>query len=171
MSQAGMEKSKVLNLEPRLVDGQAMLIAGLRKHYGSETMNDIPLQWERFAKHIGNVPNQVGRVAYGVCSNLVMTPFSFDYLSGVEVSRAADLPSEFNTASIPAARYAIFPHHEHISKIRDTIDAIWNKWLPTSGHAPRVGTPDMPYMMERYGEGFDPQKGMGDVELWIPLAS
>ena len=23
-------------------------------------------------------------------------------------------------------------------------------------------------MLERYGEGYDPQKGMGDVELWIP---
>ena len=93
----------------------------------------------------------------------------FTYWTGVEVSSGADLLSEFTTADVPALRYAIFPHEGHISKIRDTIDAIWNKWLPTSGHAPVTGKRDLPYMLERYGEGYDPQKGIGDVELWIPV--
>jgi AraC family transcriptional regulator len=169
MNQAGAKKS--VQLEPRFENGRAMLVAGLRKHYTSEIMNDIPSQWQRFAAHFGSVPHQVGRVAYGICSNLVMSPFSFDYMSGAEVSRSGDFPSEFSTANIPALRYAIFRHDEHVSKLRDTIDAIWNRWLPNSGLAPLHGTPEMPYMMERYGEGFDMEKGMGDIELWIPMAS
>ena len=170
MSEARMEKSPVVKLEPRFENGRAMLIAGYRKHYTSETMDDIPQQWQRFAVHLGHVPNQVEHVAYGVCSNPVKSPFSFDYTTGVEISSGADVPSDFTTIDIPALRYAIFSHEGHISKIRDTIDAIWNKWLPTSGHAPVAAKPDLPYMLERYGEGYDPQKGMGDVELWIPVA-
>lgn len=170
MSEARMEKSPAVKLEPRFENGKAMLIAGYRKHYTSETMDDIPQHWERFAVHLGHVPNQVERVAYGVCSNPVKSPFSFDYMSGVEVSSEAGLPRDFSVANIRAFRYAKFSHEGHISTIRDTIDAIWNKWLPTSGQAPMVETPDQPYMLERYGEGYDPQKGMGDVELWIPVA-
>jgi predicted transcriptional regulator YdeE len=64
MTQTGMKKSQEMLLEPRFENGKAMLIAGLRKHYTSETMNDIPAQWQRFAVHIGKVPNEVGRVAY-----------------------------------------------------------------------------------------------------------
>ena len=170
MSEARMEKSPAVKLEPRFENGRAMLIAGYRKHYTFETMDDIPQQWQRFAVHLGHVLGQVERVAYGVCSNPVKSPFSFDYMTGVEVSSGADLPSDFTTADIPALRYAIFPHEGHISEIRDTIDAIWNKWLPTSGHAPVASAPDLPYMIERYGGGYDAQKGMGDVELWIPVA-
>jgi AraC family transcriptional regulator len=170
MSEARMEKSPAVKLEPRFENGKAMRIAGYGEHYTSATMNDIPQQWERFAVHLGHVPGQVERVAYGVCCNPVRSPFSFDYVTGVEVSSGAEFLSEFSTIDIPALRYAIFSHDEHISKIRDTIDAIWNKWLPTSGHAPAAGAPDLPYMLERYGEGYDPQKGMGDVELWIPVA-
>jgi len=171
MSEPRMEKSPSLKLEPRFENGKAMRIAGYREHYTSETMDDMPKQWERFAVHLGHVPGQDERVAYGVCSNPVKAPFSFDYLTGVEISSSVELPKGFTTTAIPALRYAIFSHEGHISKIRDTIDAIWNKWLPTSGHAPVASKPDLPYMLERYGEGYDPQKGMGDVELWIPLAS
>jgi predicted transcriptional regulator YdeE len=28
----------------------------------------------------------------------------------------------------------------------------------------------LPLMMERYGPGFDPAIGRGDIEIWIPLA-
>jgi predicted transcriptional regulator YdeE len=27
----------------------------------------------------------------------------------------------------------------------------------------------VPYMFERYGEGFNPQTESGDIEIWIPL--
>jgi AraC family transcriptional regulator len=140
-------------------------------HYTTETMNNIPAQWERFAKHLGKVSNEAGGAAYGLCFNFVKVPFRFDYMAAVEISTAGNMPSDFVTAEIPAQRYAIFRHDEHVSRIRDTIDAIWNRWLPNSGHTAVLGQPEKPYMIERYGEGFNPQKGMGDIELWIPLAS
>jgi AraC family transcriptional regulator len=65
----------------------------------------------------------------------------------------------------------VFPHHEHVSKLRSTVETISNEWLPRSGYEV-VWPPDgIPNFFERYGEAFDPGTGRGDVEVWIPIKS
>jgi AraC family transcriptional regulator len=165
-----VEAAPQLQLEsPRFENGKSMLVAGLRERFTGATMRNIPELWQRFGPSIGNIPGQMGQVAYGLCSNMLPQPFSFDYMAGVEVSSSAKLPEGFSHVSIPELRYAIFPHRKHLSKLPDTIDAVFNRWLPNSGFALMHGIPDLPYMMERYGESFDPQSGFGDLELWIPI--
>jgi AraC family transcriptional regulator len=58
----------------------------------------------------------------------------------------------------------VFRHRDHVSSIRRTVNTIWNKWLPESGHE-IADAPDF----ERYGEEFDPRTGNGGLEIWIPL--
>src|SRR5258708_322856 len=68
MNQAAMKKSHAVQLEaPRIESAKALRIAGLRERYTSETMKNIPELWSRFGPHIGKIPGQVGRVAYGLC--------------------------------------------------------------------------------------------------------
>jgi len=170
MSQATMKKSPAMQLEaPRIEHGKALRIAGLREHYTSETMKDIPELWQRFAPHIGNVPGQVGHVAYGLCFN-ALSPDGMDYLVGVEVSSSSGLPGEFSVATIPAQKYAVFSHREHVSKLYRTLDAI-DKWLPGSGFEAASGAAEVPNFFERYSEEFDPRTGMGGMEVWIPIKS
>jgi AraC family transcriptional regulator len=151
---------------PRFEDGDTKLIAGLRGHYTNETMRDIPALWQRFAPYIGRIPGQVGHVAYGVCFPLAD---GFDYLAGVEVLSATELPEAFNTVTMPVQRYAVFSHRGHISKLQDTCNAIEREWLPRSQYAFVHGLPGTPGFFERYGESFDPQVGAGDVEVWVPI--
>jgi AraC family transcriptional regulator len=154
------------NLEtPRFEIGQERLIAGFNASYTFESRVNIPAQWERFAPQIGQVPSQVGHASYGVCWNY-KPGYGFDYLSGVEVRESAGLPAGFSQVRLPAGRYAVFTHRKHVSQIPDTLDAIWRKWLPNSGHQPA----DAP-SFERYTETFDPTTGMGGFEIWIPLKS
>jgi AraC family transcriptional regulator len=94
---------------------------------------------------------------------------SFQYLSGVEVSEGSPLPDQFRRMHIPAQRYVIFPHREHVSRLRYTVDTIWSTWFPESSHKAARPVADAPDFFERYGEEFDPQRGMGDVEVWIPV--
>jgi AraC family transcriptional regulator len=170
MSQATMKKSSSTQLEaPRFEYSKVLLIAGLREHYTSETMKNMPELWRRFAPHIGNISGQVGRVAYGLCFN-ALSPDGMDYMAGVEVSGSSGLPSEFSVATIPAQKYAVFPHREHVSRLRETLDSM-DKWLPGSGldvGSPTAGAPDF---FERYSEEFDPQTGMGGMEVWVPVKS
>ena len=153
----------------RFEDFRPQRIAGLKQRLNNENMKNISALWQRFVPHFGKVPGQVGLIAYGLCSHLEMNPFSFDYLAGVEVSGNSKLPEGFSHVDIPALRYAVFPHHDNVSKISQTVDAIWHHWLPSSGYAPIQVNSEVPYMFERYGEGFNPQTESGDIEIWIPL--
>src|SRR5260370_33652350 len=132
-------------------------------------MKDSGELWQRFASHIGNIPGQVGSVAYGLCFN-ALSPDGMDYLAGVEVSSSSVLPGYFSVATIPAKKYAVFSRREHVSKLYETLDAI-HKWLPGSGLEVAGGTAGAPDFFERYSEEFDPRTGMGGMEVWVPIKS
>jgi len=153
--------------KPRFETRDAFLIAGFQAHC-SDPPKEIPTLWQRFAPHIGRVPGQMGRVAYGVMLSLAKDG-SCEYVAGVEVSDLSQLPAECARLSLPAHRYAIFAHHEHVSKLGETIGAIWSKWLPGSGVQPAHDPKGTPAFFERYGEHFNPQEGKGDVEVWVPV--
>ncbi|HYL83769.1 MAG TPA: GyrI-like domain-containing protein [Candidatus Angelobacter sp.] len=170
MAQPKMKESATAQLEaPRFEDGKALLIAGLRRVYAPGEMNGIPAQWQSFAPRIGRIAGQIGRATYGVCWQ-TRNGEGIEYLSGVEVSGFAGVPSDFTVVSLPPTQYAVFPHREQVMKLRDTIDAIFHNWLPASGHAACCNA-EAPAFFERYGEEFDPRTGMGGMEVWIPLKS
>jgi AraC family transcriptional regulator len=147
----------------RFENGKVLLIAGISRRYNCETSAAIPSQWQDFFPHIGNVPRQVGKVAFGVRFNSD-DEGNFDYLCGVEVRDWSKPCSDYAHVRIGPQKYAVFSHSDHISAIRSTWITIWNKWLPESGHEV-VDAPDF----ERYGEEFDPRTGNGGVEIWVPI--
>jgi AraC family transcriptional regulator len=147
----------------RLENAPVLLIAGIGQRYTCETSAGVPAQWQRFLPHIGAIPGQLGKMAYGVRCNSDEDG-DFDYICGVAVSSFSKLPSEWSRVRVPAQKYAVFSHREHISTIRSTWSTIWNKWLPESGQE-LVDAPDF----ERYGEEFDSRTGVGGLEIWIPI--
>lgn len=159
-----MDNSLVIDLEePRFEEGKPLLITGIGVRYTCDTNQGIPAQWQRFGPHIGNIPGQIGTVAYGLCCNFDHDD-SFEYITGVEVSSFTDVPEGFSSIRVPPQKYAVFDHREHISAIGRTVSAIWSKWLPQSGHE----AADAPNF-ERYDDRFDPQTGKGVVEIWVPV--
>lgn len=161
-----MDKIKYVELEPpRFEHSSALLVAGIGERYNCENLAGIASQWQRFLPHFGHVPGQVGRVAYGVISNTDEAG-NIDYLAGVEVADFSRVGPELTRLRIPARRYAVFHHRDHISSIQATIFTILNRWLPESGHQV-LDAPEL----ERYGEEFDPRTGLGGLEIWIPIQS
>ncbi|WP_192244249.1 AraC family transcriptional regulator [Mesorhizobium silamurunense] len=159
-----MDSSLLTTLEPpRFETSQPFLIAGLGERYSCELSAGIPMQWQRFGPYFGNIPGQIDDVAYGVCVNGDDTG-NFDYVAGVEVADFSELPKEFFRVRVPAQKYAVFAHRDHISTIRRTVNTIWNKWLPASGYE----IADAPEF-ERYGPEFDPRSGNGGLEIWVPI--
>jgi AraC family transcriptional regulator len=149
---------------PRFETSKPMLVAGIGERCTHENGGaGIPNQWQRFHQKVADIPDRVGKVAYGVCCNGDDSG-NFDYIAGVEVSDFSDLPREFSRVRIPEARYAVFTHSEHISTIRRTVNTIWNQWLPASG----LKAADAP-SFERYDESFDPQTGNGGLQIWVPV--
>ena len=125
MNQAKMKESTSLQLDaPRFENGKALVLAGLRSRYTSETMNGIRAQWERFVPYIGKVPGQVGHAAYGACRNFAD---GIDYLTGVE----APAPPAFPATSASSR----FQHkNAPFSPTEDTFPNSVKHWMPsTSG--------------------------------------
>jgi AraC family transcriptional regulator len=159
-----MDTSNIVDLEPpRFENRKALLIAGLGARYAFPKVEGIPAQWQRFAPHYGHVPDQVEGAVYGVSHNFDDSG-NFDYVAGVEVSSFDEIDPEFARVRIPAQKYVVFLHAGHISGIPGTHYTIWNKWLPDSGHEAADGI-----SFEFYDKRFDPQTGMGGVEIWIPI--
>jgi len=167
MNQAATKQSSATKLEPpRFEDGKPLLIAGLKQSYAPAAMGSLPAQWQTFAPHLGKIPGQIRRIAYGVCWQ-APSGTNIEYLTGVEVSTFAGMPHNFTVVSLPAAEYAVFPHRAHVSKLYETCDAI-SRWLLDSGHQPGADA-ETPAFFERYSEEFNPQTGMGGMEVWVPL--
>jgi AraC family transcriptional regulator len=149
---------------PRFETGKPLLVAGISERCTHENGGaGIPNQWQRFHQKAGDIPDRVGQMAYGVCCNGDDSG-NFDYIAGVEVSDFSGLPREFSRVRIPEQRYAVFTHRDHISSIRQTVNTIWNHWLPASG----LKAADAP-SFERYDENFDPLTGNGGLEIWVPV--
>ena len=153
-------------MEPkRYEDAGAKVIAGLGGDFTSSTVREIPALWMRFAPNIGKLKDEVGTDAYGVITGGKPDKDGFHYLSGVEVKGTEALPKDFETIAVPAQRYAVFGHSGHVSKLSETITAIWHDWWPKSGHQ-HAGKPDL---IERYSKEFNPDTGLGGMEVWIPV--
>ncbi len=154
---------------PRFETRDAFVAAGLRERYrfaDGSPADAVAAQWGRFAPRLGTIPGAVPGADYGFC---FMGEDGFDYLCGVEIAAGAD-PEGLAVARVPALRYAVFPHDRHIAEFPLTIDAIFGEWLPASGHA-LAQSDGAPGIVERYGPGYDPAAGIGDIEIWIPLAA
>ena len=159
-----MDDNPIVNLAlPRFEDGRAMLIAGLGQRYTFETNQGIPFQWQRFVPYIGHIPGQIGGTTYGLCCNQDADG-AFDYVCGVEVSRADEIPPELQRVRIQKQRYAVFTHAGHVSRLRAVAYTIWNRMLPALGLAV-AEAPDF----ELYDNRVDPKTGMGIVEIWVPI--
>jgi AraC family transcriptional regulator len=149
--------------EPRRETGAALLIAGQRTRYSSETIAGIPMQWQRFVPHISTIPGKLNGMTYGVCCDFDAAGH-FDYVCGVAVSSLSGLPNDLSGVRVPASQYLVFRHRGHVSGIHATWQAIMDRWLPSSGFQ-LADTPNF----ERYTEDFDPDRGTGGVEIWLPV--
>jgi AraC family transcriptional regulator len=80
------------------------------------------------------------------------------------VADGSALPPGLQHLPVAAERYAVFTRRDHISKIRNSWDAIYSEWPAASGHT-LVQAPQF----ESCSEDFNPQTGTGVVEIWIPI--
>jgi AraC family transcriptional regulator len=139
----------------RLVDAPAMRLAGIAEAYSPDRLaNRLPLQWARLMG-ASPVTGQINDVGYGLRSPRHDGSGLIDYIAAVEVEAGAALDAGFVSVALPAARYAVLDGFAHVSDLRES----WAR-VACSGDA---------MAFERYGEGFDPMTGRGDMSLWVPV--
>jgi AraC family transcriptional regulator len=60
--------------------------------------------------------------------------------------------------------YAVFAHDDHVSTIFDTYSAIWNEALPALARKVADGP-----VLEFHNDAFDPDTGLGGLQIYVPL--
>lgn len=158
---------KVRLAPPRIEDRPALRLAGLNQRYTSQTFRSIPDQWTRFHPFIDAMvgPKAVGD-AYAVVGRMEEGVDGFDYFVAIPLLGKGELVAGVTEMTLPAARYARFRHEGHVSTMRATCAAIFEDGLPGSGHEA-----DQTYFsfVEYYGADFNPQTGLGTIEIWVAL--
>lgn len=146
----------------RIAEGAAMLMAGIRRRHDMKTAGQtIGAQWSDFMAG-EPLPNRTGDAVYGIMCQSDMGAGTFEYMTAVEVS---SFPREgvADPLEIPAQPYAVFVHGGHVSQIGDSWQNAFG-WAKQSDYEHAAAPP-----FERYGPGYDVEKGKGDIELWIPV--
>lgn len=158
--------SKPMKLtEPRIEKIGELLFVGLKEKVAYGEMQNIAGQWQRFMSgRYHEIEHRTPSIPVGITA--ASDDAGIDYVCAAEVSRFGAVPKGLVKVTLAPQTYAVFAHDTHITRLRETYDAIWNEWFPASGKTPA----DVPGF-ERHNETFDPRTGDGGVTIWIPLAA
>ncbi len=157
-----------MKLTPRFFELPPLLLAGMREPLNEQSAQTIPLLWQKFSPYIGNIPHQLGnRVAYGLCvRSSESSNGSYYYMAACEVGEFTDLPAGLSPLIVPTHKYAVFRHDGHVARIKETIDVVFDQWLPISGF---THSSESIHFFERYGEDYNPETEVGGMEIWLPV--
>lgn len=148
-------------IEPRREQHDPLTLVGLGGRFRVEASNKVPSLWQRFQPYEGTL-GEVPGYWYGVSGDWSETTEDFFYMAGVEVTREPmDLPPELTIRRFPAQDYLVFRHDTHLSELHATYAAIFGRYVPEHDYHP-------PDCFELYDEAFDPQTGLGGIEIWVP---
>ncbi|PUA27237.1 MAG: hypothetical protein B0W54_11555 [Cellvibrio sp. 79] len=154
---------------PRIEQAGPFLIAGLREPLDENAPQKIPQLWQQLISRWDEITQRVNTVDYGLCIHL--HSHEYYYMAGCGVWDFTGLPESFSPFIIPSHTYAVFTHNGSVLNIRDTIDFVFDKWLPSSGYKHATAPENALHFFERYGEKFDPDTGSGDIEIWLPVTN
>ncbi len=149
-------------MEPTFVHRSAFTVVGV-KYHGKNEHDEIPQMWDReFLPRVQEIPNPVHpEISYGVEGNVNEETDVFDYVAGIEVSEADDIPEGMAVWEVPENTYAVFPCS--LRNLGETLTWIHQSWFPESEYQPAEGP-----MFEYYDTDFDPidQK----MAMYVPVA-
>ncbi len=159
--------------EPRILEQPALQFVGLETpfiHIRSPDANShqvIGPLWESFLPRAGEIADRQGGALYGVIYGREEAershPHELQYIAGALVGSAEQLPEGMVTYTVPAASYAAFTHRGEITKIGETIDHIYDGWLPASAYK-HAEVADI----ELYDSRFR-QDSSSEMEYWISI--
>lgn len=159
-------ESKAMTLkEPRIEKAGALLFVGLPQHVGYNQMQNIAGQWQTFMQtYYAGIENKISEPPVGLA--VASDDEGVEYACAAGVTKFVAVQKPLVKITLEPATYAVFAHDGHVTAIRETYEAIWNDWFPTSGK-----TPAEKPSLERHNETFDPRTGNGGVTIWIPIVT
>ncbi len=151
------------SIAPRIEQSPALHLIGSICDYDmsdGDMLRALPLQWAALSPLIPRPASGGEPVTFGVALP-VQDPSCFRYMTAYPGAADDSPPRGLRQVTLPARSYLAFPHEGHVSTLHRTVSAACAGRQPVEG---------LPGFLEYYGPGFDPATGLGDIEVWLPLA-
>ena len=148
----------------RVVAAPAFQVLGLVETHAFGDVTRIPAQWRVFGPQVEAIPERRGAAPLGLMLD-IDDDGRFNYACAVEVGDVDRPPAGLRRLRVPAQTYAVFDHRGHVSELRQTYAAIFDRWFPARGERLAPGP-----VLERHDPRFDVKTGRGGLEIWAPLA-
>lgn len=150
---------------PQLRPLKTMRLVGLAAPCSFDETIQVPALWQRFmSSYYEDIPNKLEAMPVGMCEP-PDDDGCFRYVCAAAVSAFGSRTRELAYFETKNRTYAVFAHSDHVSTIFDTYSAIWNEALPALSRAVADGP-----VLEFHNEDFDPDTGLGGLQICIPLA-
>ena len=124
--------------------------------------------WNRFVHRAAEVPQRADEAMYGVIYQRPARerahPDELQYIAGVAVTAAENIPAGMVSRTIPPATFAVFLHRGPIQNIRQTVREIYRDWLPASPYV-HAGVADV----ELYDHRFRLDAADSVMEYWVSV--
>jgi AraC family transcriptional regulator len=162
--EAIMHRAYGIEVKANIVSMETFWVVGL-EYVGPVTFQgDL---WDQFIPRMKEIKNATGKgVSYGVC---YATPDmcqegEVSYMASLPVTKAEDVPDGMVARKVDGGNFAVITHKGAISKISDTIDFVYNSWLPKSGYEV-----DDRADLELYDNRFMGEDDASEFDLLIPI--
>jgi AraC family transcriptional regulator len=153
-------------MEPEFRHRDAFMVVGLNRDFDmSQPPADggIGALWDEFQQGSDQISDRVGMNAYGLgFAWPASRPGLYNYTAAAEVGSLDHIPRGWRGREIDAHEYAVFVHPGTLQDLKETVDFIWQEWMPHCGFR-RAHSPDF----ELYDEAF--QRDEGHIEIWVPI--
>jgi AraC family transcriptional regulator len=122
---------------------------------------EIPALWPKFVARWPEIGGRTElKVSYGVMRH--EPPDALLYMAGVAVAAETPAPAGMEIHQIAAKSYARFTYP--LARVGEGFGEIFDRLLPGSAYVQAPG-----FLLERYGESFDPGDMNSLVEILIPV--
>ena len=162
-------------MQPKFIDLPEKKVVGLGTKFISilssdkNNMKTIPALWGQFMSQLPRITNRVGGACYGLIEMLPETAGKSHkdemfYIAAAEVADFNSVPAGMIHRTIPAGRHASFTHKGTLMGLDNTMNQIYNSWLPKSG----VQLRNVPHL-EFYDRRFIPDSDKSEFDILLPV--
>jgi len=150
-------------MEPRIIYKPAFTIVGFSQNLSGEGHNPEAL-WDQLAARYQEIPFADPDVGYGVH---IITPQDHRYLAGLGLTRiGVSAPADMSEYRVDPHTYAVFTHNGQMATLADTVDRIFNDWLPRADY-----TACRDFYFEFYDDHFQPDSPLSTLFIWVPVTA
>ena len=146
--------------EPRIIYKPAFRVAGIPLE-GEPDTSSLDAVWEKLAERFGEIPHADPDQGFGVHTSIDQGHI---YLAGLAVQKDGHLPEGMAEFDFGPNVYAVFPHRGDLTGLSETIEMIFDTWLPQSDY--RLAEE---FYFEFYDDHFQPGSPDSVIFIFVPV--